>query len=457
MVWLTRYVSSRWTLRKIGLQQWQDSSGKITFISYFFNLDPEASAQGVFQDRYWGPLPKFLRNAGIATNWLHLYIASDLLPDPSVAAMQIRQFNQIDCNGEIHTTVDAFLSQEVIIRTLQDWWKIARRGRSLALHQQCPKLGTLNIWPLFKNDWEKSILGITALSNSLYINLFNAAFQALPLQRTGVYLQENMDWEFAAIHAWQANHHGLLVGCPHSTVRFWDLRYFSDPRTYYSTQLNPMPRPDKVALNGPLAHQAFMEGGYPGAQLVGVEALRFMNLTDGSGSSRCLSLRESSLLVASAPYPRLLVLGDYTQIHTHHQMQLLCDAVANMPEKPEILVKPHPAQPIHQEDYPRIAFTVFTEPLADLFPYVDIVYASAMTSAGLEAYCSGLPVIAILDGTTLNMSPLRNIEGTFFVSTSENLAEAIQKAISSPKEDIPTNRFFYLDKKLPRWEEILIP
>ncbi|WP_180981268.1 TIGR04326 family surface carbohydrate biosynthesis protein [Cylindrospermopsis raciborskii] len=456
MIWLVHHTSSRWTFRRIGKQSWKNTVGQITFISYLFNLDSEAAAQGVFQDRYWGSLPHYLRNAGIATNWLHLYIPSDLLPNPSVAIMQIKRFNQID-EGEVHITADTFLSPVVIIKTLQDWWRIAERGQRLSLHRHCPKLGTLNIWPLFQHDWEKSILGITSLSNCLYINLFESAFQTLPLQRTGIYLQENMDWEFAAIHAWQANHHGLLVGCPHTTVRFWDLRYFFDQRTYCSTELNPIPRPDQVALNGPLAQKAFLKGGYPGEQLVGVEALRFMHLINSSGFSTCLKPKESNLLTTSAHHPRLLVMGDYTQTYTHHQMRLLCDAVTNLSEELEIMVKPHPAQPIHPEEYPRIAFTLFTEPLADLFPYADIVYAGAMTSAGLEAHCYGLPVIAVLDGRTLNVSPLRDIEGTFFVSTSAELAEAIQEAIDFPKEDIPANRFFYLDKSFSRWGKILIP
>ena len=39
-----------------------------------------------------------------------------------------------------------------------------------------------------------------------------------------------------------------------------------------------MPIPDRVAVNGPVAREAYLEGGYPEADLVEVEALRYLHI-----------------------------------------------------------------------------------------------------------------------------------------------------------------------------------
>jgi len=83
----------------------------------------------------------------------------------------------------------------------------------------------------------------------------------------------------------------------------------------------------------------------------------------------------------------------------------------------------------------------------------DIVYSSAVTSAAVDAYCTGKPVITILDGKSLNMSPLRGVSGVHFVSNAKELAIAINGAEMSELEQ--REDYFYLDPELPRWRSLL--
>jgi len=98
--WLLNYLLRRWPLRGVGLAEWHQSTGKITFFSYLFNLVPEAAKCGRFESRYWGHLPDELRKDAIKTNWLHLYVESDTLPSATKAAEAIRQFNVADSQGQ---------------------------------------------------------------------------------------------------------------------------------------------------------------------------------------------------------------------------------------------------------------------------------------------------------------------------------------------------------------------
>ena len=49
---------------------------------------------------------------------------------------------------------------------------------------------------------------------------------SLPRQRLGLYLCENQGWERIFIRAWRKHGHGKLIGVAHSTIGYWDMRYF---------------------------------------------------------------------------------------------------------------------------------------------------------------------------------------------------------------------------------------
>ena len=124
------------------------------------------------------------------------------------------------------------------------------------------------------------MLGPVAISNALFLNLFEQVLKSQSYQKMGFYLLENQAWERALIYAWKASGHGDLIGVQHSTVRYWDLRYFSDFRNYERKNCNDMPIPDRVALNGKVSITAYRDGGYPENMLVEVEALRYLHLAE---------------------------------------------------------------------------------------------------------------------------------------------------------------------------------
>ena len=160
------------------------------------------------------------------------------------------------------------------------------------------------IWPLFRRDWERSFFGVEAIQNSLTLNLFEKAFADLPKQSIGVYLQENQGWELGMIHSWRDNAHGELIGFPHATVRFWDLRYFFDQRSYCRSQV-ALPMPDFVAASGKSVKSIYLESGYPAKDLVEVEALRFLYL-DKANNKQLLSTsfagKRSKILILGITY-----------------------------------------------------------------------------------------------------------------------------------------------------------
>lgn len=448
LAWLTTYLIKRWPLRSVGLEEWRRTKGSVTFVSYLFNLVPEAAREGRFASRYWADLPETLQQAGCDTNWLHIYVSDALLPSAENAADVVRQFNREGRGRQIHTTLDAFLDARLILRTVRDWLRLAGIGRRVTQALFTTKVGDLDLWPLFHDDWARSISGQTAIRNVLLFNLYEAALHSLPRQPIGVYLYENDPTEFALIHAWRAAGHGRLTGAQHATMLYWDMRYFFDPRSYARVDRNDLPMPDQVAVNGPAARDVCLSGGYPPERVIEVEALRYLYL---SGVGEATRARNSSRPFAA----QVLVLGDYMPDNTRAQLRMLEAAMPLLPADISIMVKPHPSSPIQAGEYPALRMEVTVQALSVLLEGCDVAFTSNATSAAVDAYCAGVPVVSLLNPTSMNLSPLREYDGVRFASTPSELALALGVAISAAdqREQKP---YFTIDPELPRWRKLLL-
>ena len=104
-------------------------------------------------------------------------------------------------------------------------------------------------------------------------------------------------------------------------------------------------------------------------------------------------------------------------------------------------------------DFPSLRGELSTRPIEEPMAMSDVVYSSLITSAAIDAYCTGLPVITFLDGSTLNMSPLRDSKSVYFVKNSEDLSSAINTIEVTDLNQ--KGYYFYLDQGLPRWQKWL--
>jgi len=451
-VWLLKYLIDRWPLRGIGVELWRSAVGRITFVDYLCNLVPYEADKGRFKSLYWTGLPDALDAISKNSCWLHIYVHNPVIPDAKSAAKLLSVFNVNQERGNVHVTLDSFLSIKEIINTIRNFLKLLRFGRfqlSREVHSDVEGRFSVNslLWPLHRKDWSRSFFGIDALQNMLLLNLFEEALANLPIQSVGVYLQENQGWESGMISAWRVAKHQKLIGFPHTTVRFWDLRYFFDSMSYLSRDNLALPRPDYVAVSGEAIKNAYKEGKYPSNNLIEVEALRYLHLEQLSGN-----LKQQKPL--SKDVLRVLVLSDYLHSNTVTQMRLLQE-IANELSNIELTVKPHPACSVDQKKYPELMFKLSNKPISDLLSQFDVAYTSNTTSAAVDAYCGGLKVISVMDPSTLNISPLRGLAGVKFVSSPLQLLQALEEVRLGVEENQIKVRYFNLDSSLPGWLSLL--
>ena len=431
---------SRWKFKGLGIDNWAKTSSTTMFISYLFNLDSDSKTSGVYKSKYWSDLPDLLYDQNIESNWLHIYVPSELLPTTKDAKRVIEKFNNSAYGRQSHVLLDSFLNINVILATLEYCFRITSLKKTLfkEAEKKCSY-----IWPLLEKDFRSSFSGMTVASNFLSYFLFRRATSIIPKQDKGFYLMENQGWEFGFLNAWFSSGHGnCIVGVPHSTVRYWDLRYFHDKRMY---NLEGFPQPSFIAVNGRVAKNMYLNSGCPNSKLVDAEALRYLDLNSLSGC----------LLDISKSNNCILILGDYLQENVRQQLDILVDAIKYLKGEIKYFIKPHPMCPIFPKNYPTLNLTVIDKPIAKIINHCAAVYTSNITSAAVDAYCAGKIVISVLDPKKLNMSPLRNIEGVQFISSSIELARSLNDIDKAEGNVEMRKGYFFLDRGLPRWKKLL--
>lgn len=449
--YLFRYLWQHWSLKRVK-QKRNSGTAKIAFIDCFIYLKKTAFEHKRFESNYWGDLVKLLEQREIKTNWIHYFAPYNEVKSSKEAAVLIDQFSRNTPQLESHQIIDETLSIPVVWNILKDYCRLALlsiRLRKIRGHFIL-KGSSFNLWPLYKNDWLQSVRGTTAVLNTIFLNLFEKTLSDLPIQETGVYIQENQSWETALVYAWRKAGHGELIGMPHTTVRFWDFRYFSDPRVYQNKGINSFPRADKVALNGVAAIQKYREGQYPENEMTEVEALRYLYLLESPVTG---IVKKPVDVIPTSSALRILVCGDVSSSLTKQMINWLSIANTHLPANTTITIKAHPFCPIDAADYPLLRFNLTDAPLSEAFKKNNIVLTSNCTSAAVDAYCYGLPVVQVLNGESFNVSALRGTKGVIFVTGPEELANAF--CHTHKTEAVLREPYFCLDKKLTRWKQML--
>jgi surface carbohydrate biosynthesis protein (TIGR04326 family) len=443
---MARLVARKWQFRKLTPGPSFSSPQSLFIGSYLFNVDKDALSRNEFYSKYWGQLHQLMHELGLQENWLHIYTPNDAIPDGQAAIRSVRAFNKD--NSTHHVLLDSFLDLKIIGQALWQYCRLYKKYISLSGVRPFfqPAGVEFSLWPLMKNDWKRSMTGSVAVVNLLYMGLFDKAMRMTPHQGKGIFLYENQDWERAFIHAWRKHGHGELIAVAHSTVRFWDLRYFFDTRTLLFESVNGLPQADRVALNGPVAIKTYLNSGFPEDRIVPCEAVRYFVYNKNRGHHTPGN---------RAPSRKVLIVGDYMASGTDKMLRLLEEAVHDLDRPIMFDIKPHPNCPVDAGNYPCLRLTVRTEDLYQILREYDMVYSSNMTTASLDAFLAGIPVLIMLDDADLNFSPMRGIAGASFVSSPAELAEGLQRENSSTSTMGGIEPYFFMNQDLHRWRSIL--
>ena len=444
MVYLIRYIYNSIPIIN-AKYRYKEKNADICFFDALAHLNTEGLSKGIFISNFWTTLVEHLDGLKIKTLWAHTFFKYRDIPDLQCANKIIQQFNNKPY--QTHLLIDVNISFKIIYNALIDYCKLYKKSYSIFLFKKkfLPDNSDLNLWLMYKKEFFNSIFGTEALDYCFRLSLYENLFSNMSYKKTGVYLQENSPLEMLLIYSWKTAGHGKLIGAPHTTVSYWDLRYYYDPRTYLNSNKNKLPMPDIVAVNGPYAMNAYLTAGYPKLKLIEVEALRFLDI---------IKLRSYGFIYKKTKFKlKVLVCLEFLSSTNNKILNWIKFIESNLDNKIEFILKTHPAFPdAFDKNILKNAKFEYAS-LTKLLKYCDIVFTACSTSAALYAHSLGIPVIQMLDGKLFNASPLRGISSVAYVTTPEELITKISNIQLNNRSN--KESYFLLDTEIPMWKNLL--
>ena len=444
LIWLIYKYFYTLPLRKVGVEKWKKNNVGNIFVSYLFNMKG-SDCQNFLNSSYWGNLPEKLFNAGEGTSWIHLFVKDKYIKNPLEAANLINRLNK---NNKLqnHVTLFSFMKFRVIRKVFFDWIKLNISFRKIKFNRNFPLLDDFDLKDYYLNDFLDSFVGQTSIDNLLMLHLFNEAFNTLDKKNTVTYLLENQGWEIAMLGVCNSLNLNKVIGFSHASTRYWDLRLFHDKKEYFKASKLKLPLPDYLAVNSSNAHEVYINMGYPSKKIKNVESLRHLYLN---------RLLKNKKQVNKKDFFTILILGDYLEKNTFYQLELLNNLPNNAIKKVNLIFKSHPACNIDLKLFKNLNITKANKPIFQLLPESDAAYCSSFTSASIDAYSFGLPVIIPLDPKTINLSPLKDFKYVNFIRNARDLEKVIIK-LSSKNNFSPSQRcIFNLSLDLNSWYSLL--
>ncbi len=420
-------------------------NNSIFIFSYFIHLDFNKSKKGIFYSRQWEMLPDILNSKNISINWIHHFLYSQVANSPKHGDQLVREFNNSNKN-QFHNFIDNYISLTVIIKVFIYYLKTVIKHIMLNSFKDAfiLKESNLNLWFIMKSDWFASFSGSYLAQNLFWIFQMDKLFKDIPFQKTGLYLNENQGWERCLLSAWKKYNHGKIIAVQHSTLRFWDLRYFDHPEILNDNDKFSQPKPDLIAVNGPVPYKFYKESKYDLKKIIKVEAIRYLF---HSNPKNCLKEINQNKLK-----DKILILGNVTKKSTIELLELLNN---NFDNKIEFVLKAHPSALIDTKKYSSLLISESNKNMDTILFGYNTCIAVGDTSSALDAYLSGLNVIVYLPSGELNTSPLREFNDVSVVQKSIDLKKSISliyktKNISRNKES-----YFWLDQRLTLWNSLI--
>jgi surface carbohydrate biosynthesis protein (TIGR04326 family) len=391
----------------------------LTVVDYFASLDVQAAREATYISNYWGPLIQILPQAGKTVNWIHIDVRTAALPDVHSAREAIRGLNRGETSAS-HVLLQDYLTLRVAFKSALQYLRIRKITKQLGTTiPWTDSVSRLDVSPLVRSRLNSDFQGVGAASNALWLSLFEAALPLQTAQDLCIYLMENQPWELALLRARMARGAGPNVGVAHVPVRAWDLRYALGSSSVGAKNVRTLPMPSHVTVTDPMSETVMISNGLEPSTIRNVEALRFLSYPSKDIASLC------NLTIGFASR-RLLVLGEYDLLMCAKLLQMLEELVLSTEAEWVFSFRPHPANPISQDDLPFGVSLSEAQTVGEDLAKCDVVLCSNVSSAALDANLQGIPILMLRDGRQFDGNLLQIGPTMQFVSNAKDVNASLR-------------------------------
>ena len=392
----------------------------------------------------WDGLDKLIFDSNQEANFIYLYSPTSEIKTPKSALNKIHSF--VSSQTIKSFLLESWVTNGVYIKVcrahyylLKTYFRLRNERKIFSLSRPGESLEhILNI------TWKKSFFGAGLSDNLIRFYSLKNLFLNISEPSDCFFLFENQSWEKvlnAEFHSLASNKSTFAI--LHSTVRFWDLR-FAQPKRLKRVDKKQDIEPNFYGINGNYAMEQYLEAGFSPEELVPVESLRYQYLKESAGQK--IEKDEFNTGI------HIIIFGDYSAALNIKMLNFLqvCDQTLDVPM--EFLFKEHINAPINLSKYCFRNARIIYEPNNELFLSAKNFFFSNMTSAQIDALYFQIKPMVFMDGSELNLSPLRGTDRISCIYSPQDLLTHINNQTSHSISD--DNDFLYLDKEIKKWQRL---
>ena len=409
----------------------KNNNKSVVLFDIFTHLNFKFVKKNFFSSNYWSNLPVLFDKKNIKTRWLHIFYNQSETRHPFQA---IKFAKKISNNKTEHESLDIISPFDVLI-IIKNYFRlyintfIVKKFLKKFYYSK-----SINIYKIFKNDFENFFIGSRGVKNILYFQSIKKNLNQNKKYNYGFYIYENQNWEKFLNFFWNMYDHKKLYAVPHNEIRFWDLRFFDlYPSKFYEYYI----KPKYFIINS--KNTFFLHKKFRFENVYHAESLRMINFK--SKFTRKFRKRKN-----------ILVTLDLFNTTSQKLLNILNNSINELNNIGNIYIKDHPASNI-SKIYKFSKKIIFTKKnIKDILPKIDIMIASNTTTSVYYAIYNQIPYVTFLDCDLINFSPLYPKSFKFFYDK-----KTFKNIINNNLLDYGFDNKYYKfsNIKIPQWNKLI--
>jgi len=436
IIFLIFFYFKNFHLRKVKKTEWLNDNS-ITLVSYFGHIN---LLHNYYKSVQWMDLPSLISSKKMTINWLHYGAFKPRKKNDKTIFKLLRSANK--SNTEKHNFLENYNSILISFEILKQYFQVRAKFKKISLPAKFFNIDLIKVdlWPLLKDDWNTSFLGIDLMHNLIIDKLIKSAVDDLNNSKLIIYPMENQGWERSLLMNVK-NKNIKKVGYIHSTLRYWDTRYLES----FGDFLSYSPKPDYIALHSSNDIKDLKKLHYPANKLIMVEALRYMDALNITKTDKKLSIERDVI--------RVLLLGDF-QYKLNYKLLNMLDKIYNKEDPIHFTFKCHPSFPLDIKEDIGINIDFENRPIKEIIHKYNTVVAIDASGSAVDALLLGSNLLVFTDNDNINYSPLRKIPNIIFINNSRDLKFHLSNSKTINTIDEFSN-YYYNDINLSKWRNLI--
>ena len=424
-------------------------SAGVIHVGYYPAADPVAAKQGIFRNKYLGPLQEVIEETS-SLGFLFYTVPGHTVPYSGL----ITEIAGFRSKGSLMAVQEEYLGWGDWCRIGWRWVTLLATSSRLLKPLTCRLIdkGILKAAEasLFASIWNESFRSHLAVKGFFNYFSFRNFLNAQPEKTRIVYAAEFQSWEYMLNAANSHSRHRIVAAIQGNPARNYFQYRFDQADNETGAGF-----PKQIISFSPLFD---LLEGIAGAEILKGSAIRLMHL-QGFDERIAANIRGKT-------GKRLGILGAGSYDECVLMLELLHAALAGLSERPSVCLRLHPVIALERLSA-MLSFDLKTSGIGidhgsmhDLLTESTGIYVSNSTSA-IEALAYGCEVISPRYYGRLSLCPLDGHEAYYWrVSDERELADAITEIMNGSRRTTPDNltqfisELVNLDPSYSTWREL---